>query len=225
VTSLDEYPPGDGFPAIVSNVDAQEEPASLEARVNAALDVCQTLVESLPPLIDRIVALEKKPKAPAGVRRSDYRFERYPAPAGPEEAGEQRDRVEAAFSALSRWADWVVATFRLTTEVPACWPEHAALVEELAALFVSWIGAWLDNASPDAPAAFHERLHRAKTRLGEGNWGIPRCAGQHDGTGRDNAQLFAQWAARHAKETAFMAARKRTVRALPAPQEEPSDPL
>ncbi len=220
MTSLDEYPRGEKFPATVSDMDDREEPASLSDQVNACLDVCQMLVESLPPLIDRIVALEKKPKAQPGVRRSDYRFERYPVPADAEEAREQRERVEAAYSALSRWVDWVVATYRMTTEIPACWPEHGVLIEELAALFVSFIGAWQDNASPDAPAAFNERLHRAKTRLGEGNWGIPRCASQHDNTGRDNPQLFKQWATRHAKEAALMAACERTVRALPAPQEE-----
>lgn len=191
------------------------EQASLEERVDAALDVAEDMLTVLPQLVRRLENLERGQPQPAqGEQRSNFRFESYPAPANQEEHAEQMQRIRDAWHKLSGWGDWLIATYRLTSVVPPCWPEHAALVEELASLYIAWVGAWLDTAGPDAPAAWQRRLHETKTRLTDGNWGTPRCDGYHDGTGLDLADHFYTWRANPARDKALIAARDRTLAAL-----------
>jgi hypothetical protein len=187
----------------------------LEDRVNAALDVCDDLLTVLPAVIERLAVLEAAaaPGAP-GERRSDYRFD-YPAPRTPEDLHEQADRARQAWERLHDWVTWLVGTYRLTTVIPACWPEHPVLVEELASLRISWVGAWLDNAHPDGPAGWQHRLADAKARLQDGNWGMARCGGRHDGSGLDQVTSFRDWQGKPEQDTAFNAAVDRTLGALP----------
>jgi hypothetical protein len=195
----------------------QERPASLEERVDAALDVCDDILAVLPHLVQRLDKLEQAQPTPApGERRSDFRFESYTAPTTEDEHAQQRRRVRNAWQRLTGWVDWLVATYRLTSVIPPCWPEHPAIAEELTSLFVAWIGAWLDSAGPDAPAAWQRRLHEAKARLADGNWGTPRCDGHHDGTGLDLADHYQTWHHNPARAKALIAARDRSLTGLPA---------
>lgn len=193
-------------------------PASLDERVDAALDVADDLLTVLPRIVERLETLEQQ-HAPAepGERRSDFRFDSYPAPDTEGEHQQQRTRVRDAWDRLTSWVDWLVATYRLTSVIPACWPEHPAIIEELVSLRVAWVGAWLDSAGPDAPAAWQHRLHETKARLTDGNWGSSRCSGQHDGTGLDLADHYHIWRSNPAHDKALIAARDRTLAALPAP--------
>jgi hypothetical protein len=196
----------------------EELAAPIEERVNAALDICADVVdEVVPALVDRLDKLEQgvAPAAP-GEKRSDYRFESYPPPHTPEDLAKQVERASQAWRRLAEWVDWMVGVYRLTMVIPACWPEHPAIVEELVSLRVSWVGAWNDAASPDAPAGWQRRLAEAKGRLNDGNWGVPRCEGSHDGTGLDQSENVRAWQAKPQHDTALLAARNRALGALPA---------
>lgn len=196
---------------------ADQRPASVEERVDAALDVCDDLLTVLPRLIQRMDTLEQARSALSpGDQASDFRFESYPAPSNQDEHNGQVARVREVWQRLTEWVDWLVATYRLTSVIPACWPEHPAVVEELKALFVAWAGAWLGGAGADAPAGWQRRLHDAKARLADGNWGTPRCCGDHDGTGLDLADHFESWRVNPARDKAIIAARDRSIAALPA---------
>lgn len=197
--------------------DQGPEPAApIEERVDAALDVIEDLVEVLPALVDRLDTLEAAaaPAAP-GERRSDYRFAFYPPPHTPDDLRAQVQRATKAWDRLIEWVDWLVAAYRLTSVVPACWAQHPAVAEELIALRVAWVGAWSDAANPDAPAGWQRRLHEAKARLADGNWGVPRCDGHHDGTGLDHAESFAAWQDKPERVVALSAARDRSLGELP----------
>ncbi|KAA2245941.1 hypothetical protein F0L68_40995 [Solihabitans fulvus] len=196
---------------------AAARPASLEERVDAALDVCDDVLTVLPALAERLERLERTRAATAGERRSDFRFESYPTPKTAKAAADQRARCDAAWARLTDWVDWLVATYRLTSVVPPCWPEHPAVREELVSLRVAWVGAWADNAAPDAPSAWQDRLFKARARLADGNWGRPRCDGDHDGSGLDTPEQYRQWTGHPARDTALATVRDRTRAALPAP--------
>lgn len=193
-------------------------PATLDERVDAALDVASDLLTVLPRIIARLETLEQhQSPAEPGEQRSDYRFDSYPTRDTQAEHQYQQAQVRHAWDRLAGWVDWLVATYRLTSVIPACWPEHPALIEELVSLRVAWTGAWQDSAGPDAPAAWQRRLHETKARLADGNWGSPRCDGQHDGTGLDLPDHYHTWRNNPTHEKALIAARDRTLAALPSP--------
>lgn len=195
-----------------------QRPASLDERVDAALDVCDDLLTVLPRLVERLDTLEQQqsPGEP-GEQRSDFRVDHYPVPHTEADHQQQRRRVQDAWDRLVGWVDWLVATYRLTSVIPACWPEHPAIVEELVGLRVAWITAWQDTASADAPAAWQRRLHETKARLADGNWGVPRCDGHHDGTGVDLADHYHAWRINPVRDKAQIAARDRSLATLPTP--------
>jgi hypothetical protein len=67
---------------------------------------------------------------------------------------------------LTSWVDWLRSRYPLARRVPACWPEHPEIIEELTALWLAWQHAYTE---PDAPltaaADWHDRwlpgfLHR-----------------------------------------------------------------
>jgi hypothetical protein len=73
--------------------------------------------------------------------------------------------ASTAWAWLIDWVDWFVARYSLAEELPACWPRHGALIEELAALAAGWYTAYDDTAPADAPIVWHERLARTRARL------------------------------------------------------------
>ncbi|MBM2623379.1 hypothetical protein JIG36_48585 [Actinoplanes sp. LDG1-06] len=86
---------------------------------------------------------------------------------------------------LIDWVGWFVDRYHLTEEIPACWPQHPPLVDELTALAAAWHSCYDDNAHPDGPLLWHERLTRARDRLRE--WDdYNRCRnGTHSARPRD----------------------------------------
>lgn len=173
------------------------------------LEMIDHLFRITADIANRLVAIERLlPTPEPGEARSDYRFENY-APTDPD----PEHRAHAAWTRLHTWVDWLVATYRLTTVIPPCWPEHPTITEELIALRTAWLGAWKDTASPDAITTWHERLARAKTRLADGNWGTPRCPGTHDGTGLDMAEQHQAWLNHPSRYPALDAAHNRSRQA------------
>ncbi|GAA2470768.1 hypothetical protein [Winogradskya humida] len=66
---------------------------------------------------------------------------------------------------LLDWTGWMVDRYQLAEEIPACWPQHSPLIEELTALAAAWHDAYDDAAPADSPLLWHERLARARIRL------------------------------------------------------------
>ncbi|WP_236787935.1 hypothetical protein [Amycolatopsis sp. GM8] len=164
--------------------------ASLDDRVEAALDTVEELVDrTLPALVARIEAVEGADVREGVGRRAAFRFNHPFAtgnPVGPQEAVQ-------AWHRLHRWVEWLAGQARLSAVIPPCWPLHPLLVLDLTALFLAWENAWTTRASADAPLAFQERLDRARVRWADPNWGTPHCDGTHDPSGLDNADLFRSW--------------------------------
>ncbi|ALO66725.1 hypothetical protein AS189_09710 [Arthrobacter alpinus] len=78
------------------------------------------------------------------------------------------DRVSApkAWTALSGWVSWFVATYRLTSSVvPDCWWRHSELVAELYALQKAELSSYTPTDPGFGPLGFHERLPLAIERL------------------------------------------------------------
>ena len=74
----------------------------------------------------------------------------------------------AMLDQLTDWVDW--ATWRYTLDhrvIPACWPQHGALLEELSALYTAWQTAYNVAAGGDAPLVWIEHFAAARTRLTE----------------------------------------------------------
>ena len=70
------------------------------------------------------------------------------------------------WSEVTTWVAWLRSRYPLARRIPACWPQHPEVVEELTALWLAWQAAYTD---PDAPltaaADWHDRwlpglLHR-----------------------------------------------------------------
>jgi hypothetical protein len=148
--------------------------------VDTALEMIDHLFKITADIAHRISSIEQAlPSTQPGEARSDYRFENYPNPSNDTDRTNQEQRALEAWTRLHNWVDWLVTTYRLTTTVPPCWPEHPTITEELIGLRIAWLGAWRDTSTPDAITTWHERLHRTKARLNDGNWGHPRCSGTH----------------------------------------------
>lgn len=66
------------------------------------------------------------------------------------------------WNSLVEWCDWLLATYRRMVTIPIypCWPCHPGVVEELAALWESWLvaRASMKNNPTDQMAYWHERL-------------------------------------------------------------------
>jgi hypothetical protein len=101
---------------------------------------------------------------------------------------------------LIDWTGWMVERYQLAEEIPACWPKHPPLVEELTALAAAWHDAYDEAAPADAPLVWHERLGRARIRLRDFD-DLTRCrTGVH--TDRSHELVWpGQWLA-DAQETA-----------------------
>lgn len=205
-----------------------DRPATLEEQAATALEISEAFGAIIAELLarhnatsERLDTIERKlPKVLPGETRSDFRFEDYPPAETEAEKNKQLEQVRAAWERLHGWVDWLVATYRLTSVIPACWPEHPTIVEELIGLRVSWVGAWLDASSHDAIAAWHERLSKARARLADGNWGKPRCDGEHDDSGIDLVEQYRAWARHRTRNAALIAARDRSLRQAAAASQD-----
>lgn len=70
-------------------------------------------------------------------------------------------RAADAWTSLIEWVDDLVDRYALDEAIPLCWYAHGAMVEELHALHVAWLGAYSGRASQATERAFwHELLAR-----------------------------------------------------------------
>ena len=74
----------------------------------------------------------------------------------PEDAAEH----EAAWIQLCDWVEWLTARYRLTREerLPACWPQHPELIEELTALRAWRLEAYGPEGSGQQAVYWHQAL-------------------------------------------------------------------
>lgn len=90
---------------------------------------------------------------------------------GPEEASSQ-------WRTLFDWLRRLAERYELAETLPACWWRHGAMVEELTALWVAWVGAYEDaGAGPDMPLKWHEDFASARARIGD--WNRLGCGPNH----------------------------------------------
>ena len=84
-------------------------------------------------------------------------------------------RAADAWAALVEWVDDQVERYALDEAIPVCWYAHGAMVEELHALHMAWLGAFTGRASqPSDRAYWHELLERTLARLR--GWNRHGCA-------------------------------------------------
>jgi len=203
-------------------------PATLADQAAAALDVSEDVLVVLEEVIDRLTAVEdfvadaRRPGA-GSETRADFRFEHYAAADAADvdsdvdsEHARQIERARAAWERLDDWVTWLTGTYRLTSVIPPCWADHTAIREELVGLRISWTGAWTPRAGTDAIVIFHEKLWAARARLLDGNWGNPRCTGDHHDTGLDLAEAHQAWTEHPHRSRALITARDRTIATLRA---------
>lgn len=78
------------------------------------------------------------------------------------------DAAAQQWAALAGWTDWLIARYQLSEVVPACWYAHPAILEELSALHVAWVGAYCDPAARASDGvAWHDMLERVVFRIRE----------------------------------------------------------
>ncbi|GGM67838.1 hypothetical protein GCM10012275_43040 [Longimycelium tulufanense] len=181
------------------------EPASLDERVDAALDTLNQCTTALEALAGRLEKVEKALQRTQATQEHPrlYRFEEYQA-SDAESLAQAHAAIAQRWTRLAAWVAWFVRTYRLAGLIPACWPVHPLLVEELKAFRVAWVRAWLDpQAPPTAPVAFSEQVHRFRERLRDPNWGTPRCAVGESHTAEEVDKTFQHWASQQAGATTF----------------------
>jgi len=88
------------------------------------------------------------------------------------------DAAESMWRDLAEWVGWLRGRYPIAEQLPACWPQHTELVEELTALHAVWNAAYLDAAAhPSGAADFHDRwLPGTLTRIR--TWGV-HCTNEH----------------------------------------------
>ena len=75
--------------------------------------------------------------------------------------GERRAR----WSELCQWVEWFVRRYPVESDIPPCWHQHPAVVDELTALWVAHAGAWYPGMAPNAPLGWLEQLDRSLARI------------------------------------------------------------
>jgi hypothetical protein len=85
-------------------------------------------------------------------------------------------RAADAWAELTEWVDELLDRYALDETIPNCWYAHGAMVEELHALHVAWLGVYAGRPSqPSELSLWHELLARTLARLRE--WNRHGCAG------------------------------------------------
>lgn len=93
----------------------------------------------------------------------------------------------ADWEALCDWVDWLNGSYEfITASIPACWPAHAGVVEELAGLWRAWIEATVADtrakrAGSSALTAWHDRwLWSTVNRFVRDHYLIKNCTYTHE---------------------------------------------
>jgi hypothetical protein len=72
------------------------------------------------------------------------------------------------WAALAGWVDWLIDRYSLAETIPGCWYAHPAVLEELSALRIAWLGAYCDSAAAAADGVlWHDMLERVLVRIRE----------------------------------------------------------
>jgi hypothetical protein len=133
-----------------------------------------------------------------------------------------RDTAAHTWAWLIDWIGWFADRYQIAEEIPACWPEHPPLVEELTALAAAWHTCYDDTAHPDGPLLWHERLARARDRL-RGWDDYTRCRnGTHTTRPRDLTWPDGWREAAIDTANRDLAARQQSAAPEPAPRPEAS---
>ena len=73
-----------------------------------------------------------------------------------------REQATGAWQQLTGWVDWLLGAYELQEDIPACWYQHRAMLEELNALCLAWNGAnAVRGTGPADRLYWHEQLDRA----------------------------------------------------------------
>ena len=116
-----------------------------------------------------VADLANKQDDPKGLRLERFRFERTEKP----------ERAAAVQRELALWVPWLVGTYNLYDYVFPCWARHDGVAEELAGIYLAWLGAWGKDTRDNSVVLWHEELARFKTRLSDWRGGVncmQRCA-------------------------------------------------
>ncbi len=116
-----------------------------------------------------VADLAKNQDDPKGLRLQRFRFER----------AERPEQAAAAQRELALWVPWLVDTYNLYDYVFPCWARHDGVAEELAGIYLAWLGAWGTDSRDNSVVVWHEELARLKTRLSDWRGGVncmQRCA-------------------------------------------------
>lgn len=99
-----------------------------------------------------------------------------PAPGKPAGGwdGMTREQATGAWQRLTAWTDWLVSAYELHEDIPDCWYEHRAMLEELNALCLAWHAANSAQGTGPDRLYWHEQLERALPRLRA--WNVRGCA-------------------------------------------------
>lgn len=153
--------------------------SAVKEHADARYDVLGEQLAELVARVENLGGAEQQTGDDAGDQEPDdpAKFQSWRARAGAEEWAE-----------LILWVDWMQATYSLSGHaldpVPPCWPAHASVVEELAALHSSWRAAMADdvdgNGVSDAALYWHDRwLWPTRERLSTSF--LERCrVGRHE---------------------------------------------
>jgi hypothetical protein len=104
------------------------------------------------------------------------------APIGPDEpeADDGTGRVDVTGEDLVAWVQWLVARYELDN-VPDCWTQHGALVEELDALRIGWLDTIGKGQGGLAAMQWHDYFGRTLERF-DRRWRARNCEDTHRDT-------------------------------------------
>jgi hypothetical protein len=103
------------------------------------------------------------------------------------------EELRRCWAELQVWVSWFVDRYHLADEVPPCWPQHPALVDELSALwhyhqevtrpFVAMVqpdpvGSPAEPEDPKVPARAYWEWHEARWRWAQG--ALRAASGYHE---------------------------------------------
>lgn len=85
----------------------------------------------------------------------------------------------SVWTKLGDWVDWFTRRYEIAQrKIPACWYQHAALVEELSALHAAWLVSYDTTDAGYGPIGWHERLNEALNRIS--TWYNGECRDGHN---------------------------------------------
>ncbi len=163
-----------------------------------------------------VADLAKNQDEAKGLRLERFRFER----------AEHPKQAAAAQRELELWVPWLVGTYNLYDYVFPCWARHDGVAEELAGIYLAWLGAWGTDTRHNSVVVWHEELGRFKTRLSDWRGGVncmQRCA-LDERLQQQRNQMWRQQVG--PQDDAYRLDRARTIMPAPKPPkpEKPEKP-